>query len=86
VFGRHVPDEKVPTEKWHTMGLKVLNTAPAYSRAFNKDFHDAVALMRKGVFDQKPLITHKFRYGEAQSAFMKAAERPADYIKGVITF
>ncbi len=86
IFGRHVLDEKVPTEKWHVKGLTVLNTAPSSSADFNRDFHDAVKLLRKGVFDQKPLITHKFSYKEAEKAFRTASEKPADYIKGVITF
>lgn len=86
IFGRHVVDEKVPTEKWHGKGTKILNTAPASSSNFNKDFHDAVNLLRKGVFNQKPLITHQFSYKKAAKAFKTASDKPADYIKGVITF
>jgi len=86
IFGRHVIDEKVPTEKWHSMGLRVLNTAPLFSSNFNKDFHDAVNLLKKGVFDQKRLITHRFPFEDSEAAFRKASEKPADYIKGVITF
>ena len=86
IFGRHVLDEKVPTEKWHNKGLTVLNTAPSSSYDFNKDFHDAVELLRKGVFDQRPLITHRFSYKDAERALKTASEKPKDYIKGVITF
>jgi len=86
IFGRHVLDEKVPTEKWHTKGLTVLNTAPSSSADFNIDFRDAVNLLGKGVFDQKPLITHRFPYEDAQTAFETASEKPKEYIKGVITF
>ena len=86
IFGRHVVDEKVPTEKWHVKGTKILNTAPASSSDFSKDFHDAVNLLRKGVFNQEPLITHRFSYKDAAEAFKTASEKPVDYIKGVITF
>jgi len=86
IFGRHVMDEKVPTEKWHIKGLRVLNTSPAFSPNFKKDFYDAVKLLKKGIIDQKPLITHKFSYKDAMRAFKTASEKPADYIKGVITF
>ena len=86
IFGRHVLDELVPTEKWHTKGLTVLNTAPSSSADFNRDFRDAVRLLRKGVFDQELLITHRFPYRDAQTAFETASEKPVDYIKGVITF
>ena len=86
IFGRHVPDEKVPTEKWHMMGLKVLNTAPLFSSNFNKDFHDAVNLLKKGVFNQERLITHRFPFEDSERAFEEASKKPPDYIKGVITF
>jgi len=56
------------------------------SADFNSDFHDAVKLLSKGVFDQKPLMTHRFSYKEAEKAFKTASEKPADYIKGVLTF
>jgi len=86
IFGRHVIDERVPTEKWHTKGLRVLNIAPAFSANFNEDFHDSVKLLRKGIFDQRPLITHRFSYRDAETAFKVASEKTAGYIKGVITF
>lgn len=86
IFGRHVMDEEVPTEKWHGKGLSILNTAPAFSKDFKRDFQDAVKLLEKGVFDQKLLITHRFSYEDAQTAFKIASERTVDYIKGVITF
>lgn len=86
LFGWHVDDETVPTSLWHTKGLRILNTSPAFSQDFNKDFHDAVKLLRKGVFNQKPLITHRFHYTKAQEAFKIASEKPEGYIKAVITF
>jgi len=86
IFGRHVIDEKVPTEKWHSMGLKVLNTAPLFSSNFNKDFHDAVNLLKKGVFNQERLITHRFSFDDPETAFKEASKKPPDYIKGVIIF
>lgn len=86
IFGRHVVDEKLPTEKWHNMGLRVLNTAPSFSQNFTKDFQDGVALIKKGTFDQKLLITHRFNFNDPQSAFEKASEKSDDYIKGAIVF
>jgi threonine dehydrogenase-like Zn-dependent dehydrogenase len=86
IFGRHVVDENVPTEKWHVKGLNILNTSPSSSLNFNKDFHDAVTLLKKGVFDQKTLITHRFSFNDPEKAFRIAATKPLEYIKGVITF
>ncbi|MBS7642467.1 MAG: zinc-binding dehydrogenase [Candidatus Bathyarchaeia archaeon] len=86
LFGWHVEDEIVPTSLWHTKGLVILNTSPAFSLDFNRDFHDAVKLLKKGVFDQSLLITHRFHYTEAQKAFKIALEKPEGFIKAVITF
>ncbi|RLG94878.1 hypothetical protein DRO37_04230 [Candidatus Bathyarchaeota archaeon] len=36
IFGRHVIDEKIPLEKWHTFGFKVFNISPSSSRNFNR--------------------------------------------------
>ncbi len=86
IFGMHIMDEKVPTAAWHMKGLKILNTTPNFSLDFNKDFYDAVNLLKKGVINQEPLITHRFSYKEPEKAFKIASEKPPDYIKGVITF
>jgi threonine dehydrogenase-like Zn-dependent dehydrogenase len=86
LFGWHVDDEIVPTSLWHTKGLRILNTSPSFSPDFNEDFHDAVKLLKKGVFDQKPLITHRFHYTEAQEAFKIASEKPEGFVKAVIVF
>jgi threonine dehydrogenase-like Zn-dependent dehydrogenase len=86
VFGRHVVNQLILTEEWHVKGLTVVNTAPNFSLDFTKDFQDAVFLLKKGVFDQKPLITHQFSFRVPETAFQTAATKPLDYIKGVITF
>jgi threonine dehydrogenase-like Zn-dependent dehydrogenase len=86
IFGRHVIDENVPTEKWHIKGLNILNTSPSSSLNFNKDFHDAVNLLKKGIFDQRTLITHRFSFNDPEKAFRIASKKPLEYIKGVITF
>jgi threonine dehydrogenase-like Zn-dependent dehydrogenase len=64
----------------------ILNTSPSFSPDFNKDFHDAVKLLKKGIFDQRPLITHRFHYTEAQEAFKIASEKPEGFVKAVIVF
>lgn len=84
IFGHHVEDEMVPTSDWHTRGLRVLNTAPQFSPDFTREFRTAVKLMRRGVFNQEPLMTHIHGFDEAQEAFQVAQQRPRGYVKGVI--
>jgi len=86
IFGYHVSEETVPVNSWHTKGINVLNISPNFSKNFNKDFHDAVKLLNKGTFNQRPLITHRASHHEAEKIFKVAVKKPDDYIKGVITF
>jgi len=87
IFGYHVDKEIVNTGAWHVKGLWVLNPSPMLSSNFSKDFQDAVKLMKKGTFNQKKLITHKFAFSEIQEAFSFISKnKPSDYIKGVITY
>ena len=46
----------------------------------------AVKLLKKGIFDQKSLITHKFNYKDVETAFKIASKKTENYIKGTITF
>ncbi len=84
-FGRHMTEEMVPINLWHK-GMDVRNISPGYSKDFTEDFYDAVKLLKRGIFNQKPLITHRASYQEAEKLFKVAAGKPKDYIKGVITF
>jgi len=86
IFGFHARPEETPTDEWHVKGLRILNPSPPYSPDILEDFRDAVRLMRRGVFHQEELITHRFHYTEAQEALETALKRPKDYIKGVMTF
>jgi len=86
IFGRHVVDERLPTEKWHNKGLRILNTAPAFSDDFIKDFRDSVKLLKRGIFDQRSIMTHRFTFRDAQRAFEVASAGSSEYIKGAICF
>lgn len=86
IFGYHTAREEVPTPLWHMNGIEVQNPAPKFSANFDEDFRDAVKLIAKGSYDQRRLITHRFRPDEAQQALEFAAGRPQGYIKGVFLF
>lgn len=86
VFGYHAEDEVLPTGEWYVKGLKILNTSLSFSTNFGKDFFDAVKLLKKGMFDQRQLITHRFSLEDIEEAFKTASEKPINYIKGVVTF
>jgi len=84
-FGRHMTEEMLPINQWHK-GMDVRNISPGYSKDQVKDFVDAVRLMRKGIIDQRLLITHRASYEEADELFKFACKKPDGYIKGAILF
>jgi threonine dehydrogenase-like Zn-dependent dehydrogenase len=84
IFGHHVEDEKMPTGSWHMQGLIVLNTTPYLSPDFSKDLVDAVKLMRKKIFDQTELITHRYNYKDVVNAFEEVSGHPQGLMKSVL--
>lgn len=87
IFSWHHTPRTVDLGTWHIRGLKVLNAGPNISTDRNvSQMARAVRLMERGLFDQRPLITHRHPVARVQEAMELAASRPADYIKGVLLF
>jgi threonine dehydrogenase-like Zn-dependent dehydrogenase len=87
IFAWHHEPRSVDLGTWHTQGLRVLNCAPNIGRDRSEETWDrAIRLLQRGTFDMSPLVTHRHPMEEVQAAMEIAAERPADYIKGVLTF
>ena len=57
---------------------------PARSDSYSNDLKVAVELLKRGVFDLRRLITHRWRLDQIKEAFEYASKKPKDYIKGVI--
>ena len=87
IFAWHHEPRSVNLSAWHTRGLRVMNCAPNIGRDRNEETWDrAIRLMQRGIFDMTPLVTHRHPAEDVQAAMELAAERPGDYIKGVLTF
>jgi len=87
IFAWHHEPRSVNLSAWHTRGLRVMNCAPNIGRDRNEETWDrAIRLMQRGFFDMTPLVTHRHPAEDVQAAMELAAERPADYIKGVLSF
>jgi threonine dehydrogenase-like Zn-dependent dehydrogenase len=68
-------------------GIRVLNCAPNIGRDRNEQtWERAIRLLERGLFDMTPLVTHRHAAVDVQQAMELAAERPTDYIKGVLNF
>jgi threonine dehydrogenase-like Zn-dependent dehydrogenase len=87
IFAWHHARRSIDLGLWHFGGFRVLNAAPLIGTDSAIDtFERAVRLIDAGLFDQRALITHRHPFTQAQEALDLAAERPAGYIKGVLTF
>lgn len=86
LFAWHRASRTINMTPWHQRGYRVYNTAPNFDRHFRDHVKETEILMRKGVFDQKHLITHVGNYQNAQEIMDIASSKTEGYIKGVITF
>jgi threonine dehydrogenase-like Zn-dependent dehydrogenase len=87
IFAWHHQPRPVDLGTWHMRGLRVMNCAPGIGRDRNEEtWERAIRLMERGTFRMAPLITHRHPMDDVQAAMELAAARPADYIKGVLTF
>ncbi len=87
IFAWHHEPRPVDLGIWHMQGIRVMNCAPNIARDRNEQtWERAIRLLECGTFDMAPLVTNRDAGGNVQAAMELAAARPADYIKGVLTF
>jgi threonine dehydrogenase-like Zn-dependent dehydrogenase len=79
-------DRRVDLGAWHMSGFQVYNASPNISSHFAQIFARTVPLMKKGVFDLKPLVTHVLPVDEAVRMFEIASHQSDGYIKGVLSW
>ncbi len=65
-------------------GLEFRIAHPPYSQDERDDFRRAVKLINNGVFQSEPLVTHVFKLSEIQNAFEMLANKPKDFMKGIV--
>ena len=74
----------VDVYEWHHKGIAVFNTSPKIAPDFPRVFQRTVKLMARGVFDLRPLITHRTEPAKAQALFELATARGEGYVKGIV--
>lgn len=73
---------EVDIDEVTSRGVRIVNSS---SRDRLADHRTAAALLSKGAVRQERLITHRFGFEQVPAALARMAERPADWIKGVVT-
>ena len=68
--------------KWHLGGFTLVNSAPASK--VRETFAPAIRLIHDGVFDLKPLVTHKATLDTYPTLMKNVVAGDSTYIKGVV--
>lgn len=72
--------------EWHHKGIRVFNTSPKISPDFGRVFQRTIPLMKKGVFDLAPLISHRAAPPDAHTLYETALAKRENYLKGVVVW
>jgi len=65
-------------------GLEFRVAHPPYSRDERDDFRRAVCFINNGTFINEPLVSHKFKLSEIQTAFETMEHKPRNFMKGLV--
>lgn len=73
-------------DDWHRNGWRILNIQPGMNPHFGDLYPRSIALIERGVFSNRQLVTHTERVERAKDIYSAAADRSGGYLKGVVTF
>jgi len=89
VFGAwHRGERTISADHWHKTGLSVLNVAPKTNPRFKDLTVPTGALISRGVYEPRRLVTHTAPFGDMpamKELFEKSIKKTDGYLKGVFT-
>jgi threonine dehydrogenase-like Zn-dependent dehydrogenase len=77
---------QVNMQLWNWRGLDVINAHERDPKAYLEGILMAVAAVASGKLDPTPLYTHTFKLDELNQAFEAMKNRPAGFLKALVTF
>jgi L-iditol 2-dehydrogenase len=88
LFGWHRKPRMIDLSIGHLRGQRILNTSPGidFGKRYERHWPTTIKLIERGIFNLKPLITHKYDAGEIEKAMKESTVRPEGFIKSVILF
>jgi threonine dehydrogenase-like Zn-dependent dehydrogenase len=75
---------QVNMQNWNWLGLDVVNAHERSPRNYVQGMQDAVDAVISGRIDPTPLLTHTYALDELGRALNDVAERPDNFVKGVV--
>jgi L-iditol 2-dehydrogenase len=79
-------DRAIPLGYWNWMAFQIVNGHFREVATIMRGMTIGMRLLSAGVLDLTPLVTHRFALDEIDEAFRAAREKPAGYVKAVVTF
>ncbi len=76
---------QVNMQLWNWRGLDVINAHERDQRVYARGIDRAAQLVATGGLDPEPLYTHRFALDEVGAAFQALSERPAGFLKALVT-
>jgi len=71
---------------WHLKGIHIVNASPMSSADMGSCWRRALAGMASGLFDLKPLVTHRGSLDELPALLAAGSDKTGGYIKGVVCY
>jgi threonine dehydrogenase-like Zn-dependent dehydrogenase len=87
IAGYHQEGKReIDMQLWNWRGLDVINAHEREPAAYVRGMREAVDLMAGGKLDARRLVTHRFSFAELDDAFQALHDRPAGFLKAVVTW
>ena len=88
VIAGYFPEEatKINLRLWNWRGLDVVDAHERDPAISIRGIREAIAAMRSGVLDPRPLLTHTVSLERLDEALALTRDRPDDFMKALIAF
>lgn len=76
----------VPLAYWNWMAFQIVNAHFREVSTIMRGMTIASRLMAAGIVSLEPLVTHRFALADIDEAFQTSLDKPAGFVKAVVTF
>ncbi len=85
LYGWHRQPRTIDFKSEHTRGHRLIHTAPAIDseKEYSRYWPKTIKLFEAGIFDMKPLVTHKYKAEDIATAMVDSVKREEGFIKSV---
>ncbi len=88
LYGWHRQTRTIDLKSEHTKGHRLIHTSPAIDseKEYSRYWPRTIKLFEAGIFDMKPLVSHKYKAEDIKVAMEDSVKREEGFIKSVFYF